>query len=50
MFWENIGNYRKIQLSDQKEGWIVKSAIKEIEIAFFDSEKALVMLLLYSIL
>ncbi|MFC4816198.1 MULTISPECIES: tetratricopeptide repeat protein [unclassified Flavobacterium] len=28
---ENIGNYRKIQLSDQKEGWIAKSAIKELK-------------------
>ena len=28
---ENIGNYRKIQLLDQKEGWISKNAIKELK-------------------
>jgi tetratricopeptide (TPR) repeat protein len=28
---ENIGNYRKIQLLDKKEGWLAKSAIKELK-------------------
>lgn len=27
---ETVGNYKKIQLLNQKEGWIVKSAIKEL--------------------
>ncbi|MCL9805926.1 tetratricopeptide repeat protein [Flavobacterium amniphilum] len=28
---ETVGNYKKIQLLNQKEGWIVKSAIKELK-------------------
>jgi len=28
---EDLGNYKKIQLTDLKEGWIEKSAIKEIK-------------------
>lgn len=28
---EDLGNYKKIQLSDLKEGWIEKTAIKEIK-------------------
>ncbi|MEO8515366.1 MAG: BatE protein, partial [Flavobacterium sp.] len=28
---ESLNNYKKIQLLDQKEGWIEKSAIKELK-------------------